>query len=78
MKMNKTLTNEIIAAAESLDIQDLFEACAWLRDDGVMLFGERGNRIVGGQFVTASVKDARISNSITPFTSTLTRRVLPG
>lgn len=40
MKTNKKLNNEIIAAAESLDIQDLFEACAWLREDGVMLFDE--------------------------------------
>lgn len=40
MKTNKNLTNEIIAAAESLDIQDLFEACAWLREDGVMLLDE--------------------------------------
>lgn len=40
MKTNKNLNNEIIAAAESLDIQDLFEACAWLREDGVMLFDE--------------------------------------
>lgn len=40
MKTNKNNKNEIIAAAESLDIQDLFEACAWLREDGVMLFDE--------------------------------------
>lgn len=40
MKTNKKLNNEIIAAAESLDIQDLFEACAWLREDGVMLVDE--------------------------------------
>lgn len=40
MKTNKKLNNEIIAAAESLDIQDLFEACAWLREDGVMLLDE--------------------------------------
>ena len=40
MKTNKNLTNEIIAAAESLDIQDLFDACALLREDGVMLFDE--------------------------------------
>ena len=40
MKTNKNNKNEIIAAAESLDIQDLFEACAWLREDGVMLIDE--------------------------------------
>lgn len=40
MKTNKKLNNEIIAAAESLDIQDLFDACEWLRSDGVMLFDE--------------------------------------
>lgn len=40
MKTNKKLNNEIIAAAESLDIQDLFDACACLREDGVMLFDE--------------------------------------
>lgn len=40
MKTNKNLINEIIAAAESLNINDLFDACAWLREDGVMLFDE--------------------------------------
>ena len=40
MKMNKNLINEIIATAETLDINDLFDACAWLRSDGVTLFDD--------------------------------------
>lgn len=32
------LDKEIIAAAEALTIDDLFEACSWLRSDGVDLY----------------------------------------
>jgi hypothetical protein len=40
MKMNKNLINEIIAAADTLDIEDLFDACEWLRSDGVTLLDD--------------------------------------
>ena len=45
MKMTKKLEAEIIEAAESLTINDLFDACGWLRSTGVELLDKESGEV---------------------------------